>query len=55
MLFDLENHRTYITDSFDIALDLKMGDLNKISLVTFGSNKPKNIPTQNTKLDMTLK
>ena len=55
MLLDTGSHRTYITESLAKALDLKMGDLTELSLVTFGSKKPQRYRTPTTKLDIKLK
>lgn len=54
MLFDSGSHRTYITDSLAKELDVKLGDKSEISLVTFGSEKPKKVQTHTTKLDIIL-
>ena len=55
MLLDTGSHRTNITESLAKALDLKMGDLTELSLVTFGSTKPQRYRTSTTKLDIKLK
>ena len=54
ILLDTGSHRTYITESLPKALNLKMGELTELSLVTFGSKKPQRYRTQTTKVDITL-
>ena len=55
ILLDTESHRSYITESLAKALNLKMGELTELSLVTFGSKKPQRYRTPTTKVDITLK
>ena len=55
MLLDTGSHRTYITESLAKTLNLKMGELTELSLVTFGSKKPQIYRTPTTKVDITLK
>ena len=55
ILLDTGSHRSYITESLAKALNLKMGELTELSLVTFGSKKPQRYRTPTTKVDITLK
>ena len=55
MLLDTGSHRTYITESLAKTLNLKMGELTELSLVTFGSKKPQRYRTPTTKVDIALK
>ena len=55
MLLDSGSQRTYITESLAKKLSLKMANKDEIILVTFGSENPKRIRSQITKLDMVLK
>ena len=55
MLLDTGSHRTYITESLAKTLNLKMGDVTELFLVTFGSQKPQRCRTPTTKLDIKLK
>ena len=55
MLLDTGSHRTYITESLAKTLNLKMGELTELSLVTFGSKKPQRYRRPTTKVDITLK
>ena len=55
ILLDTGSHRSYITESLAKALNLKMGELTELSLVTFGSKKPQRYLTPTTKVDITLK
>ena len=45
MLFDSGSQRTYITEKLARKLNLKLGKKSKISLVTFGSEKPQPLDT----------
>ena len=55
LLLDSGSQRTYITEALARRLNLKMGEVNEITLVTFGSEKPKTIRTPTTVLDIELK
>ena len=55
MLLDTGSHRTYITESLAKKLNLKMGELSELSLVTFGSKKPQRYRSPTIKVDITLK
>ena len=55
MLLDSGSQRTYITESLARRLNLKMGNRDDITLVTFGSEKPTRIKPPTTKLDIRLK
>ena len=55
MLFDSESQRTYITDNLARKLNLKLGNKSKISLITFGSEKPQPLDTPSTDLNFELK
>ena len=55
MLLDTGSHRTYITESLAKTLNLMMGELTELSLVTFGSKKPQIYRAPTTKVDITFK
>ena len=55
LLLDSGSQRTYIAESLAKKLNLKMGKMDEIMLVTFGSEKPKRIRSPTTKLDIILK
>ena len=55
ILLDTGSHRSYITESQAKALNLKMGELTELLLVTFGYKKPQRYRTPTTKVDITLK
>lgn len=48
MLFDSGSQRTYITENLARKLNLKLGNKSKISLITFGSEKPQPLDTLST-------
>ena len=51
---DTGSQRTYVTDSLAKSLNLKMGEPNDITLVTFGSKKPQRIKSPSTLIGITL-
>ena len=55
MLFDSGCQRTYITEDLAKKLSLTLGEKSKISLVTFGSEKPQPLVTPSTVLNIELK
>ena len=55
MLFDSGSQRTYIKEDLAKKLSLTLGEKNKISLVTFGSEKPQQLVTPSTVLNTKLK
>ena len=55
MLFDSGSQRTYITEDLAKKLSLTLGEKSKISLVTFGSEKPQPLVTSSTVLSIELK
>ena len=55
LLLDSESQRTYITEALARRLNLNMGEINEITRVTFGSEKPKTIRTPTTTLDIELR
>ena len=55
MLFDSGSQRTYITEDLAKKLSLTLGEKSKISLVTFGSEKPQPLVTPSTVLNIELK
>lgn len=55
MLLDSGSQRTYITETLARKLHLKLGEINEIALVTFGSEKPKIIKTPSTVVDIELR
>ena len=55
MLFDSGSQRTYIAVDLAKKLSLKLGEKSKISLVTFGSEKPQPLETPSTVLNIELK
>ena len=54
ILFDSGSQRTYITESLARKLNLKLGEMNEITLLTFGSKKPKTQKTPSTTFDIKL-
>ena len=54
LLLDSGSQRTYITEALARKLNLRMGEVNEISLITFGSEKPKTIRTPTTVLEIEL-
>lgn len=55
ILFDSGSQRTYITENLAKKLNLKLGKVNEIALVTFGSEKAQNIKTPSTVLELQLR
>lgn len=55
LLLDPGSQRTYITENLAKALGLKLGEVNDITLVTFGSKHPQKIKSPTTTIDITLK
>lgn len=55
MLFDSGSKRTYITENLARKLNLKLANKSKISLITFGSEKPKSLDTPSADLNIELK
>ena len=55
LLLDSGSQRTYITEALARKLNLRMGEVNEISLVTFGSEKPKTIRKPTTVLEIELR
>ena len=55
ILFDSGSQRTYITESLARKLNLKLGKMNEITLLTFGSEKPKTQKTPSTTFDIKLR
>ena len=55
MLFDSGSQGTYITENLARKLNLKLGNKSKISLITFGSEKPQTLDTPSTDLNIELK
>ena len=55
LLLDPCSQRTYISQSLTKKLDLKMGKMDEIMPVNFGSEKPKRIRSATIKLDIILK
>ena len=51
----LDSGRTYISEKLAKQLHLKLGEINELNLVTFGSNHPKRIKSPSTVLDTELK
>ena len=55
LLLDTGSQRTYVTESLAKSLNLKMGEPNDITLVTFGSKKPQRIKSPSTTIGITLR
>ena len=54
-LFDSGSQRTYITESLARKLNLMLGEMNEITLFTFGSENPKTQKTPSTTFDIELR
>ena len=55
LILDSGSQRTYITKGSADELNLKLGEPEEFSVVTFGVNKPKNISCQSSELQLALK
>lgn len=55
ILFDSGSQRTYITENLAEKMNLKLGKVNEISLVTFGSDKAQIVKTPSTVLELELR
>jgi len=55
MILDSGSQRTYITEKLAKTLKLELKSPERLSVVTFGSNKPSQIKYRDTSLQLTLK
>ena len=55
LLLDTGSQRTFVTESLAKTLNLKMGEPNDITLVTFESKKPQRIKSPSTTIGITLR
>ena len=55
MLLDTGSQRTYITENLAKTLNLRMGEPNDITIVTFGFKKLQKIKSPSTTIDITLR